>query len=1014
MNDYKQILFDKQVYEINLMPQRSTFQVYDSEANYQLGICSQTVINDGWKGIYSETFEKGLEEYFSPEKSIAELRNIIVPIPIELQGYGKPKYINSQYAIDGYSDDIYGEEISVNNPCMLYTKDLEWKEKRADRKYILNFKGSESALFLYVNGNFVGYSENLFLDSEFDITEQLQSGVNRIAVLCFKYSSSTWLLDQDFFRFSGLFRDVTISEISRDGVYDIEVQSKVNSAERTSETEILLQCETDDVERELVILDQSGNVIWNCKTRDKKCSASLNKLQLWTAETPNLYRLIIRSYRDGNLVEIAELSIGFREVYIKDGIIYLNGKRLILNGMNRHEWNMERGHSVTEEDEEFDVNFLKEHNVNAIRTSHYPNNTSFYQRCNEVGFYLMDEACLESHGSFSWGNGYRYDTQFPGNDERWTDLCVSKLMRMYERDKNHPCILFWSLGNEAGYGSVFFQMRDELKKRNPEVIVHYEHGYGNEAYMKVSDLYSSMYMFASHVDEFIQNGHDDKPYILCEYLHAMGNSLGDMKQYRLLLDKHPTFQGGFVWDYIDQGLLAVDMNGQRKLCYGGDFGDKPNDMDFCGNGIIFADRKAAHRSAKAETMKYHYQPIQFKLQEDRVEIYNKYEFRDTSHLLFRVDKLVDGVITETEEFELYIEAGSYATHYIQPMGEKVAGEVIYQIFAMQQEEERGVRKGTVLACEENVICKKKHMVAKDLMQASPKVIEGHFSIGVHANHITYLFRKAGVSYTVAGLYSIQVDGEEFLVREVQPTVFRPNTSNDIGNAFVFQAALALSYSKYVRCVNEEMVYGQDGDEFIITYRYTFDHKRLEGATITYRVKGTGELKVSATLDRMTQLESLPLFGLHFELPKDKDGFVYYGKGPFETYPDRKDGVLTGVYRGTSEEEYVNYLYPQECGNHEDTRYLMIEGKSADLRFASDEQNFSFKYLKYSDFEIENATHVEELPASQKNHLTICGFTRGVGGDDSWGAPVHEPYVIKSEEPHTFTFTIQPLQKDKRN
>ena len=314
----------------------------------------------------------------------------------------------------------------------------------------------------------------------------------------------------------------------------------------------------------------------------------------------------------------------------------------------------------------------------------------------------------------------------------------------------------------------------------------------------------------------------------------------------------------------------------------------------------------------------------------------------------------------------------------------------------------------MISSEELVIREKGLAEESAVLTEAPKVIEGHFNIGVHAGDVSYLFRKAGVSYMLAGLYSINVAGEEFLVREALPTVFRPNTSNDIGNTFCFTSSLALSFSKNVRCVNEEIKYGMENNNFVISYRYTFDHSTLEGAVIRYCINGNGEMKVTATLDKLNQLESLPLFGIHFELPKTKEKFSYFGKGPFETYPDRKDGTLSGIYSGICKDEYVDYLYPQECGNHEETRYLIIEGEKADLRFDGNGQNFSFKYLENSDFEIENATHKEELPNSGKNHLTICGFTRGVGGDDSWGAPVHEPYVLKSDKQYTFLFVIQPI------
>lgn len=1010
MKNYSEILFDRNIFEVNLLPAHSTFRVYESEAAYQEQVTRSILINDGWKGIYGENFEPEIVKYFQKETSLETLCDVQVPLSLELQGYGKPQYVNNQYTFDGYSDGTYGEEISVNNPCMLYLKDYELLVKKADKKYILNFQGSESAMFLYVNGEFVGYSENLFLDSEFDITKQLTEGVNRIALLCFKYSSSTWLLDQDFYRFSGLFRDVTISEVSEKGVYDVEVKSQVDVEAKTSETTITLTCEKKNVVRELHILDAEGNTVWSAKGKELHYTANLSNIHLWDAETPYLYSMLVRSYEEDVLCEIAELEIGFRDVCIEDGVLLFNGKRLIINGINRHEWNMKRGRSVTQADTDFDVQFLKEHNVNAIRTSHYPNNTSFYHACDELGFYVMDEACLESHGSFAWADRFRYETSFPADDETWTDICTSKLMRMYERDKNHPSIIMWSLGNESGFGDVFFHMRDTLKKRDSKAIIHYEHGYGKEEYMKVSDVYSSMYMFADHVDEFIPQNHSDKPYILCEYMHAMGNSLGDMKRYRTLLEKHGTFQGGFIWDYIDQGLLTKDHSGIEKLCYGGDFGERPHDLDFCGNGIILSDRKEAYGSAKANTMKYYYQPIQFELSGDKVIIRNQYLFRDTSHLYFTLDVLCDGNIVETNTFDVNVGAGESEEYSISVEIKKYKGEILYIIRARQKETQYGIRKDKVISSEELVIREKGLAEESAVLTEAPKVIEGHFNIGVHAGDVSYLFRKAGVSYMLAGLYSINVAGEEFLVREALPTVFRPNTSNDIGNTFCFTSSLALSFSKNVRCVNEEIKYGMENNNFVISYRYTFDHSTLEGAVIRYCINGNGEMKVTATLDKLNQLESLPLFGIHFELPKTKDKFSYFGKGPFETYPDRKDGTLSGIYSGICKDEYVDYLYPQECGNHEETRYLIIEGEKADLRFDGNGQNFSFKYLENSDFEIENATHKEELPNSGKNHLTICGFTRGVGGDDSWGAPVHEPYVLKSDKQYTFSFVIQPIVK----
>lgn len=987
MEFFQKILFDKSTYEINLLPQRSKFITQEKE----------NLFHDGWHGMYAEEVTEDMLVYLKQEHDISQLPEVKVNLAIELQGYGEIQYANTQYPFDGFNPGKIGEEIELPNPCMLYVKDYTVSEMDADEQYILNFQGSESGLFLYVNDRFVGYSENLYLDSEFDLTSYLQVGHNRIAVLCFKYCTSTWLLDQDFFRFSGLFRNVTLTKRNLYGVYDAEIKSVVESAKKT-ELQIFLQG-NDKVQRKITLIDQNHKTVWQTEGKQLQYDTVLSDIELWSAEIPNLYQLVVESIYAGKIVETAEWKVGFRDVRIKDGILLLNGKRLIINGVNRHEWNMERGRSVTEEDMQFDVKFLKDHNVNAIRTSHYPNQSAFYDLCDTKGMYLMDEACLESHGSFATVEGYKFELGVPGDDLHWENICVQKLLRMYERDKNHPSVLIWSLGNEAGYGEVFFRMREALLKRNPNAIIHYEQGYGEEEYMKVSDVYSSMYSPAKSVAEFIRNGHEDKPYLLCEFEHAMGNSLGDMEAYRKLLEEFPTFQGGFVWDYIDQGLL---LNG--KLCYGGDQFDRPNDMDFCCNGIIFADRKLADLSAKAISLKYEYQNLSFSLQEEYIEIENRYLFKDTGSFLFTIEQLEDGMATATHEFTIVIPAGETGKYQIPFSDLPDNGtELMYRIVAKKGETEVAFEEWIVRQRKLEYVCE----------QSAPKVVAGRFNIGVWAGDAHYYFTLTGVSYAVAGLTGIQIRGEEFLKREVTPTIFRPNTSNDIGNGFCFEAAKAFALTKSVYCPRENIQWQIKENVFEITYRYVMYHVTGQGVTVKYTVDGGGGLTVDMELDALTCLDSLPLFGMHFAIPQDKQKLTWFGRGMLESYPDRKKGLRSGICHSTCKEQYVSYIYPQECGNHEDTRYVQIHGENAYIRFEQGNNMFSFKYLPYSDFEIEQATHNEELPETTTNHLTICGYTRGVGGDDSWGSKVHEAYELKGERSYTFQFQMRPFIYDNK-
>ena len=980
MDFFQNTLFDKSIYEINLMPQRSSFAVNGGVH----------LLNDGWHGIYAGEFTPQMLQYLDGKNSITELDRVKVDLAPELQGYGKLQYANTQYPFDGLNPGEIGEAIKLPNACMLYVKDLVLSEIQPDCQYIINFQGSESGLFLYMNGQFVGYSENLYLDSEFDLTPYLETGCNRIGVLCFQYCTSTWLLDQDFYRFSGLFRDVTLQKRSIHGIYDIEVNSKVCSIEQSSDVSLILKG-GEDVFRRVTLLD-GEDVVWQAEGTSLRYQTKLTGLKLWSAELPNLYTLVVESYHQDALVETASLAVGFREVAIENGILLLNGKRLVINGVNRHEWNMERGRSVTKADMDFDVKFLKSHNVNAVRTSHYPNQNYFYNLCDQNGLYMVDEACLESHGSFATLEGYKFELGVPGDDPAWETVCVNKLMRMYERDKNHPSVIIWSLGNEAGCGDVFFRMRQALKERCPNGVIQYEQGYGLDAYMKVSDVYSSMYVPAKDIAEFIENGHGDKPYILCEFEHAMGNSLGNMDAYRALLEQYPTFQGGFVWDYIDQGLMI-----DGRLHYGGDHFDRPNDMDFCCNGILFADRQKAHLSAKAESLKYHYQALRFTCTEQEIIIENRNLFRDTSGLQFVLTYAEDGEVKKTDTFCFHIAPGEKGVYPIAKP-ESNGKEQMYQITAQNEQGDR-------VACEEWIVAPRR--IGNVPSENAPTVVEGRFNIGVWAGHTHYFFTLTGVSYAAAGLIGISVDGEEYITREVTPTVFRPNTSNDIGNGFRFQASTALAFTNAIHCPRENIHWKMEDNCFVITYNYILDHTSQQGVSLTYTVDGKGKLGVHARLDALRNLNSLPVFGLHFPVPLQKEKITWFGRGPLESYPDRKKGISSGVYESTCQAQYVPYIYPQECGNHEDVRYVRLNGQRTSLRFEAGDRMLSFKYLPYSDFEIENATHREELPVPAVNHLTVCGFTRGVGGDDSWGSPVHPEFTLPGGKAYEFEFSIIP-------
>lgn len=966
-------LFDKSIYGINLL---------DNHADVDMGSDEQ-LFTDGWYGAWDSNYSEELKRYLKPEISLDELDPVQIDLAPELQGYGNIQYANTQYPFDGWNPGQMGEEIQLPNPCMLYAKDFIYTPD-VSKRCILCFKGVESGLFLYVNGKFAGYSENLYLDTEFDLTPYLTAGKNRIGVLCFKYCTSTWLLDQDFFRFSGSFREVTLQNRSIYGVEDVEVYSQVDFENRTAQMTVKLK--GDATAERWLCLTREGTVVWQSRGKGLEFTENLTNIDLWSSEIPNLYELTVKSLDGTAVVQSWKLDVGFRHVEIQDGVLKLNGKRLIVNGVNRHEWNMHRGRSVTQEDMTFDVDFFKSHNINAVRTSHYPNHYAFYRLCNRKGLYMVDEACLESHGSFATLQGYDFSLGIPGDDPAWDTICQQKLLRMYERDKNHPAVIIWSLGNEAGYGEVFFRMRKALKARNPQAIVQYEQGYGDEHYMTVSDIYCPMYVHAKDAAAFIENGHSNKPYIHCEYEHAMGNSLGNMDTYRALLEKYPSFQGGFVWDYIDQGLMV-----DGRLCYGGDNQDRPNDLDFCCNGILFADRALAQKSAKAASLKYSYQPVKFIRCGDGVRIENRNLFIPTDR--FCLELLENGQVYRKTEFSLVINPGESAVYPLTYP--RVDGELSCRISTCD-----GLSIEQWIVQDADVVA---------LTDTKPEMVVGRFNLTVTAGQTQYFFTLTGVSYGAAGLTGIRVAGEEYLTGEVTPTIFRPNTSNDIGCGFRFTAAMALGYEKALHCPRENISWRMDGNHAEITYRYIMEHDTGKGAIVTYRVDGKGIMQVSMTLDAM-KLQSLPRVGLHLPVASHKHTIQWFGLGPWESYPDRKQGIPTGIWESTCQEEYVPYIYPQECANHEDTRYVKLLGECSSLRITG-QNRFAFSYLPYSNAEIENATHIENLPHSSANHLTLCGFSRGVGGDDSWGSPVHDAYTLPGGREYTFAFYLIPEIKE---
>ncbi len=624
-------LEDPRVFAVNRLPAHSDHCYYETEAEALKEIMGlRQSLNGTWKFSYAENPGERKEHFYEKDFNPDGFGAIEVPGHIELQGYGQCQYINTMYPWDGLSDIRPPHIDWQNNPVGSYIREFEVEELLKGKRLFLSFQGVETAFYVWLNGTFIGYSEDSFTPSEFEITDAVLTGTNRLAVEVYKRSSASWIEDQDFFRFSGIFREVYLYAIPECHVEDLFIHGDVSEDYKDGLFRAVLTLSGETRGGVCAVLKNGAGDIsasWDSvpANNEVEFSCRISDARLWSGEDPYRYEFTVTLYDEqGNVKEIVPQKMGFRRFELKDGLMCLNGKRVVFRGINRHEFNVRRGRSITKEDMIWDIQFMKRHNINAVRTCHYPDQSLWYELCDEYGIYLIDEANLESHGSWQKMGACEPSWNVPGSLPQWKDCVVDRAKSMVERDKNHPSILIWSCGNESYAGEDILAMSEFFKERDPSRLVHYEGVFWNREFDRISDMESRMYAKPAEVEEYLKND-PVKPYVLCEYMHAMGNSLGGMKKYTDLEDRYQMYQGGFIWDYIDQSLMKKDVYGQEHMTYGGDFGDRPTDYSFCGNGIVYADRTI---SPKAQEVKYLYQDIRLTPDFGGVYIENRRLFTD--------------------------------------------------------------------------------------------------------------------------------------------------------------------------------------------------------------------------------------------------------------------------------------------------------------------------------------------------------------------------------------------------
>ena len=968
---------------LNWLENPEVFAVNREEAHSDHKISGyKQSLNGTWLFSYAENPDGRKKDFYKIEESTEGWDTIQVPGHIQMQGYDKCQYINTMYPWEGH-EFLRPPYISkMYNPVGSYVKYFDVDEDIEGQIY-LSFQGVETAFYVWLNGEFVGYSEDTFTPAEFCVTPYIQKKNNKLAVEVYKRSSASWLEDQDFWRFSGIFRDVYVYGTAKTHLRDLKV-----TAECDGRLDVELDIVGDGAAR-LCLTDKEGKILY----QGTELHTQVAEVRPWSAEDPYLYTLTVEIVDNGgNIVETSQTKVGFRTFEMKDGLMQLNGKRIIFKGVDRHEFSVERGRAITEEDMLWDVQFMKKNNINAVRTSHYPNQTRWYELCDEYGIYVMDETNLESHGSWMMMGQCHPEWNVPGSLPEWKAAVLDRAKSMYERDKNHPCVLIWSCGNESYAGDDIAAMADYFHKVDKTRLVHYEGVTWNRKYDYITDMESRMYAKPVEIEAYLQKN-TGKPYISCEYMHAMGNSVGGMKLYTDLEEKYPAYQGGFIWDYIDQAVYRINEDGEKVLAYGGDFDDRATDYGFCTDGIVYCDRSP---SPKMQEVKQLYSNIKLAMEKGVVTVKNQNAFVDTSGYVFRLVLEKEGVQLAEESFELALAAGETGTYNAQSTVPEAPGEYVYTVTAHLKETMPWAQAGHEITFAQEVV----KVAAEETVKvpAKARVVYGDVCVGVHGDGFSIMFDRSQ-----GGLSSLVYDGQEMIVRVPKVSFWRAMTDNDNGAGFPNEAALWLAASRGPSQDHSQYACRELADHVELTFVFKTLHFEYK---VIYEAYFDGRVGVKVEYPGVADMPSMPLMAMDFMLKKQYNAFTYYGLGPDENYIDRASGARLGVFSSTAEENFPQYLNPQECGNRTGVRYVAVKNEAgAGIRFTAVDTPFEMSVLPYSAYELDHATHMEELPPVRYTWTRIISKQMGVGGDDSWGAPVHDEYKIPASEPQTLYFVI---------
>lgn len=991
-------LMNPEVFAVNRIPAHSDHKIYANRKEAETDSSSLIQnLNGTWKFSWAKNPSERIVNFYEESFNTDCFDEIQVPGHMELQGYGKPQYVNTIYPWEG-KEYLRPPFISENdNPVGSYVRYFDLDDSLKNKRIFISFQGVETAFYVWLNGEFIGYSEDSFTPSEFELTPFIRESNNKLAVAVFKRSSASWLEDQDFWRFSGIFRDVFLYSIPVAHVRDMKIIADYDGTNGIFYATLNIE---GNCSVKSILTDNNGTVI---AESDEKNSINwtIENIKPWSAEIPNLYTFtVILTNENEHETEVSKTKVGFRRFELKTGIMCLNGKRIIFKGINRHEFNSKTGRTISKEDMLFDIQFMKKNNINAVRTCHYPNNSLWYQLCDEYGIYLIDETNLETHGTWQKLGSTDLSWNIPQSLPEWKEAVLDRAKSMYERDKNHASILIWSCGNESYCGEDIVAMSDYFRSVDSTRLVHYEGvtRVPDNKYDYITDMESRMYAKPQEIEEYLKHN-TNRPYLSCEYMHAMGNSLGGLSLYTDLEDKYEAYQGGFIWDYIDQAIEIKNNNGKTILAYGGDFEDRPSDYGFCTNGVIYADRTY---SPKVQEMKALYSNIRMSIKNGFLTVENRNLFADTNNLSFIARLEKNGIVLKSDTFSLNIPAGESKTIKLTLHKIDSTGEYVYHVSAVTAIKTLWADVGHEIAFAQEVFEIKYNKIT-EISFKKPSIVYGDVIIGVHGENFSMMFDKKE-----GGISSLKYNGFEYITRTPKVSFWRAMTDNDNGASEPYNLAQWYIAGKFAKYKTVSWLEHEDKLKIMFTYQAscipTFEF------TITYTAYFNGKLGICVSYPGVSNMPDMPILAIDFKMKKQLNNFQYYGMGSDENYIDRCKGARLGLWKSKATENLSGYLNPQECGNRTGVRMLSIyDDMQNGLTFEKKSVPFEMSVLPYNAYELENATHIDELPNIRYTWVRISAKQMGVGGDDSWGAPVHEEYRIKSDKPMKLEFVIKPLK-----